>query len=144
MAGDQTRAGWHGDRAARVRDGAKALVSVNGRCLLVKEQHADGRPFWTLPGGGLEPGESPPAGLRREIVEELRCRVAVDEPVDEFWYAHTRPDVALSRYVVYGCKLLDGVAVNRHEGLLDVRWVRPANPPAATLPQVRRLLERAD
>jgi 8-oxo-dGTP diphosphatase len=143
MAGDHTRA-QGGERALQVRDGAKALVSVNGRCLLVKEQHADGRPFWTLPGGGLEPGESPATGLRREIVEELRCRVAVDEPVGGFWYAHTRANLALSRYVVYDCRLLDGVSINRHEGLLDVRWVRPSDPPAATLPQVRGLLERAD
>lgn len=142
MAGDSTRKQpVPTRRRLRVRDGAKALVSVNGRYLLVKERHADGRPFWTLPGGGIEPGESPVTGLKRETIEELCCRVTVGEPVGAFWYAHTRPDVAFSRYVVYDCKLLGPLRANGHEGLLDYRWVRPSDPPAATLPQVRTLLE---
>jgi 8-oxo-dGTP diphosphatase len=145
MARDLTRESTAGGRwVPRVREGAKALVSVNGRCLLVKERHADGRPFWTLPGGGLESDEPPTTGLKRELREELSCRVAVDELVGRFWYAHTRADVALSRYVVFDCRLLEGVAVNQHEGLLDYRWVRPSAPPARTLPQVCHLLESAD
>lgn len=125
----------------RVREGAKALVTVNGRCLLVKERHADGRPFWTLPGGGLEPGEPPSSGLKREFLEELSCRVSVEDSLGGFWYAHTRPDVALTQYVVYRCRLRDSLTVNRNEGILDYCWTRPSDPPSSTVPQVRRFLE---
>lgn len=127
----------------RVRKGAKALVAVNDHCLLVKERHADGRPFWTLPGGGLEPGESPTAALRREVLEELCCRVTVEDRVGRFWYAHTRTDVALSQYVVYRCRPRDPPSVNRREGVLGYCWARPSDLPPSTVPQLRRLLERA-
>lgn len=126
----------------RIREGAKGLVVANGRCLLVKERHADGRPFWTLPGGGLESGESPAPGLRREMLEELCCRVTVDDQVGRYWYAHTRPDVAFSQYVVYSCRPRDPPTVNRQEGVLDYCWARPSDTPSSTVPQVRRLLER--
>lgn len=125
-----------------IREGAKALFAVNGRCLLVKERHADGRPFWTLPGGGLESGESPTAGLRREVLEELCCRVTVGDRIGQYCYAHTRPDVALSQYVVYRCQPRDPPTVNRWEGVLDYCWVNPSDPPPSTVPQVRRMLER--
>jgi 8-oxo-dGTP pyrophosphatase MutT (NUDIX family) len=125
---------------SRVREGAKALIVVSGRCLLVKEHHADGRPFWTLPGGGLESGESPIAGLRREVLEELCCRVTVGDRVGQFWYTHTRPDVALSQYTVYCCRPRARPTVNHREGVLDYRWARPSDLPPSTVPQVRCLL----
>jgi len=47
---------------------AKALITDNnGRILVVKE----GQDFWSLPGGGLEHGESAQGCLKREIKEEI-------------------------------------------------------------------------
>jgi len=40
-------------RRFRRRRGAKALVATDRRVLLIRERHADGTAFWTLPGGGL-------------------------------------------------------------------------------------------
>ncbi|WP_439591182.1 NUDIX hydrolase [Microbacterium sp.] len=37
------------------------------------------RAAWTLPGGGLEPGEDPEKAVRREVREETGYRVVVDE-----------------------------------------------------------------
>lgn len=36
------------------------------------------RAAWTLPGGGLEPGEDPEVAVRREVLEETGYRVAID------------------------------------------------------------------
>ena len=47
---------------------AKALITNSeDKVLVVKE----GQDFWSLPGGGLEHGESPQDCLKREIQEEI-------------------------------------------------------------------------
>lgn len=141
MAREFTQDRWVSPHARRhVREGVKALIVVNGRCLLVQERHTDGRPFWTLPGGGLRPDESPVAGLGREAVEELGCQLTVEGEVGQFWYAHACHDVALSRYEVYNCQLLGRPAINRDEGIFDYCWTHPSDPPPSTVPQVRCLL----
>ncbi|PWJ51153.1 NUDIX domain-containing protein [Quadrisphaera granulorum] len=55
--------------AARPVTAAGALVlSPVGEVLLVEPTY---KPTWEIPGGLVEPGESPAAACRREIVEEL-------------------------------------------------------------------------
>lgn len=129
-------------RDARVRRGAKALVASAERLLLVQEQHADGATFWTLPGGGIEPGESAGEALRRELAEELRCDALVRSAVDAFCYAHTSREDTLSLHTVFDCALLSTPEPAREEGILDHRWVEPAALPATTLPCVRNLVDK--
>ena len=125
-----------------VRPGAKAVVASSSGTLLVKEQHDNGRTFWTLPGGGIEPGESPATGLRRELREELRCDAIVGDPVSTFWYAHASSPDTVSRYVVFACGVLSAVRPVQGEGILDAAWMEPTELPPTVLPQVRRLLRR--
>lgn len=50
------------------RVAVKALIKNNkGEILLVKEKSGE----WDLPGGGLDHGETPEDGIRRELFEEL-------------------------------------------------------------------------
>ncbi len=123
------------------RTGAKALVTSGDAVLLVKERHADGSPFWTLPGGGVCGHECPTEGLKRELVEELDCRARIDDPVSTFWYAHNSLAAAVSVYAVFDCSLLSRPVPNPDEGVFDARWVEPASLPPATLPQVRFLCQ---
>ncbi|HKS70081.1 MAG TPA: NUDIX domain-containing protein [Ktedonobacterales bacterium] len=53
------------------------LVDGQGRLLMqLRDEHAPAAPNqWSLPGGHLEPGETPEAGARRELLEETGLRV---------------------------------------------------------------------
>jgi len=55
------------------RQAVRAIVITPEKEILLLRIHPPegGDSFWITPGGGLEPGESPEAGLRRELKEEL-------------------------------------------------------------------------
>jgi 8-oxo-dGTP diphosphatase len=62
-------------------DSASAAVFLVDHRGWVLMQHRDDRPgvnnpgCWAVPGGGLEPGESPEQAARREFWEETGCRL---------------------------------------------------------------------
>lgn len=125
-----------------LRIGAKALVTDRDRVLLIKECHEDGSAFWTLPGGGVEFGESFSDCLTREIEEEIRCRASVGERVGRCVYHHTsRP--ATTVYAVFDAILGSEPEPNRTERVLDHAWLEPADLSARTLDPVERFIKRS-
>lgn len=56
--------------------GAVALDD-RGRLLVVRRGHDPGRGLWSIPGGRVEPGESDPAAVMREVAEETGLAVEV-------------------------------------------------------------------
>ncbi len=67
------------------RPGAYGIVLDGMDMLLVAEQHpAIGTLEVQLPGGGIDPGESPLQALHREIMEETGYRVAVERRIGSF------------------------------------------------------------
>src|SRR4051794_6299629 len=71
---------------------AAVIVRV-GRVLMVRERNRgptgrhDGTEFWTLPGGGIEPGETPEDAVRREVWEETGLRAGATRPLFDFAYS---------------------------------------------------------
>jgi len=123
----------------QLRVGAKALVSDASRVLLVRERRSDGSTFWTLPGGGIESGESPVTALCRELREEIDCRPVVGRPLGGCVYDHeTRPEKTV--YAVYETAIAASPDPNWSEGVVDYGWYHPLDLPGATLDQFRRFL----
>ena len=62
-------------QAYRPRPGAYAVLMREGRVLITHQ--SEPRPEFQLPGGGIDPGESPVAALHRECLEETGWRIVV-------------------------------------------------------------------
>lgn len=67
---------------AQIRETGRGLVVQDGRLILM-ERWRDGLHYFSIPGGGVEPGETPEEAAIRELYEELGIRVAVDRKVYE-------------------------------------------------------------
>lgn len=66
----------------RDRPGAYAIIA-HGDAILVANTSATGETY-LLPGGGIEPGESPLRALHREVMEETGWRIAPRRRVGAF------------------------------------------------------------
>jgi 8-oxo-dGTP diphosphatase len=64
--------------AVDLRVAAYAVIA-DERGLLLAHWNEEGRTGWTLPGGGIEPGEAPADAVVREVDEETGYAAAVDE-----------------------------------------------------------------
>ena len=82
-------------------------VSVKG--VLLRDGHVvlvgNSRGEWELPGGKLEPGETPEDCVAREIAEELDVRVSVG-PLLDAWVYHIADGVDVL-VLAYGCAATD-------------------------------------
>lgn len=64
------------------RPGAYALLPLGGRLLLTHQ--AEPEPEVQLPGGGIDPGESPLRALHREVAEETGWHIAGAQRIGAF------------------------------------------------------------
>ena len=98
-----------------------AAVILRGEEVLVTRRprggHMAGK--WEFPGGKIEEGETPQEALRREIREELGCRVIVGRRILRVAYRYPGKQVRLD---FHACRILDGEP-RGIEGQ-RVRWVR--------------------
>jgi 8-oxo-dGTP pyrophosphatase MutT (NUDIX family) len=89
----------------------KGVLVRDGRVVLMHNE----RDEWELPGGRIEPGETPEQTVAREITEESGLPVDVDEILDAWVYhiAVAAKDVFI---VTYGCTTTSSVVpVLSHE-----------------------------
>jgi 8-oxo-dGTP diphosphatase len=98
---------------------AVAVIVSHDRVLLVRRRADDGAPPWVLPGGKLEPGESPEAASVREVLEETGLTVEATRVLGERIHPATRAHLI---YVV--CAVIAGTARAAAADEVDaVEWV---------------------
>jgi len=90
-------------RRARV---VAAVIRRVGRVLIARRHdHAERGGQWEFPGGKVEPGESEPGALVREIREELGCGIEVRGLL--LRHRHRYPDLEVE-LAFYACDLPPG------------------------------------
>ncbi|MFI6508498.1 NUDIX hydrolase [Streptosporangium sp. NPDC050855] len=112
------------------------VVDASGRMLLVRRGRPPGEGLWSIPGGRVEPGESDPEAVAREVLEETGLTVApgpLAGTVD-------RPGVDGAVYEIrdYLAEVTGG-ALTPGDDAVDARWVAPAE--FGSLPLVPGLLD---
>lgn len=112
----------------RTRPAVKAVIEDDGEYLLI-EQQTDSGTVWTLPGGGIESGETPEEALKRELDEEISIDVDVGQSVGEYSFTSSRDGSESVQIVatVYNCENpvgeVDIATVPGNEEIYDYRWV---------------------
>ena len=120
------------DRAYRRRVGAYAILPRRGALLLTHQSLP--RPELQLPGGGIDPGESPLAALHREVLEETGWKIAAPRRLGAFRRFAYMPDYDLWAekvclvYVAHPVRALHGPTEPGHRAV----WL-PASAAAARL-----------
>ncbi|HLZ36762.1 MAG TPA: NUDIX hydrolase [Mycobacteriales bacterium] len=106
------------------------------RLLLVRRAHPPGAGRWSIPGGRVEPGETGPAAVAREVREETGLEVTVGRRAGDV--VRAGPGGVVYAITDYACTMTGG-ALRAGDDAADVRWVRPEE--LATLPLVDGLVD---
>ncbi|OJH44391.1 NUDIX domain-containing protein [Paracoccus sp. SM22M-07] len=68
-------------RPARPRLAVRAAILHRDKLLVVNAYPGKKSDLWCLPGGGVEPAQSLPQNLQREVTEETGLTIAVGPPI---------------------------------------------------------------
>lgn len=113
------------------------LFNAQNEVLLMRRRK-EGRVYSTLPGGGIEPGETPAEACARELLEEVNLIVDVGEEVLTLENLGSREHYFLTRLVSGEMRLGDGPEGVRHS---DENWYSPEWVPVTRLDEVNLVPE---
>lgn len=101
----------------------KAIIVHNDKVLLMRDSREVDE-IWEIPGGRLNEGEEPKAGLARELREELGVACVVHDVVylEQFFQTNDKENALM---IAYTATMLDPEAsfVLPPEEVAEVRWV---------------------
>jgi len=98
-----------------------AVIMKDGEVLCAQRGRTKTLPYkWEFPGGKIDAGESLQEALRREINEEMLCKVEVGEQIEHTVYEY---DFGIVHLTTFYCELIEGEpALTEHE---SIKWLLP-------------------
>jgi argininosuccinate lyase len=117
---------------------AVGLFDEAGHVLLVHQNY--GRRRWSLPGGVLEPGESPHAAAVREVEEETGLRVELQHLVGVYYLRRDRPGIG---FMFLGRALDDNTPAPQTEEIDELGWFDPGALPGPAVDSLSVVVQDA-
>ena len=106
-----------------------AVIRKDNRIFATERGYGDFKDMWEFPGGKIEPGESGPEALKREIREELDTIIEVGDYIETVEYDYPAFNLSME---CYWCTVKEGkLTLLEHENalwldrdsLLSVEWL---------------------
>ncbi|HHU70732.1 MAG TPA: (deoxy)nucleoside triphosphate pyrophosphohydrolase [Clostridiales bacterium] len=95
-----------------------AIIKNDKRVLATKRGYGEFIDMWEFPGGKIEPAESREDALKREIAEELKVDIGIDDFLCTVSYDYPNFHLTMHCYI---CSILDGkITLVEHK---DARWL---------------------
>ena len=97
-----------------------AAIIVDGRQVFATQRgYGNWKDYWEFPGGKIEPGETPEAALRREILEELDTEISVGEKITTIGYDYPEFHLTMECFLAH---VVEGsLVLKEHEA---ARWLK--------------------
>ena len=121
---------------------AAVIRDLEGRVLLQEKSSGEG---WSLPAGGIEPGESPAEAIRREVGEEVGILVEPQQILGVFGgsgfrYVYPNGDTVEYTVILYHCTPIGTSAAPVDPETRSLRYFGVAEMPKLALPYPSSIL----
>jgi 8-oxo-dGTP diphosphatase len=118
-----------------------ALIEHAGKLLVCQRRRSDTFGLlWEFPGGKVEPGETPPQALARELREELGIDAMIGAEVYRTHHKYAQLSEKID--LIFYAASIDPSAI-QNLAFESLAWLRPADLPTLnSLPADRTLIEK--
>lgn len=97
-----------------------AIIKKDNKILIAKRGYGEFKGMYEFPGGKIELGENPEDALKREILEEMKTHIDVDQ---FFYHVHYEYPSFILEMDCFVCHLIDQhITLLEH---MDYQWIDP-------------------